>query len=62
MDDLSNDDIAEFNLELQNSDILGELNPDDYNISYYITYADANSSINALPELSINDKYFTNLC
>ncbi|MDA0317615.1 MAG: choice-of-anchor L domain-containing protein, partial [Bacteroidetes bacterium] len=47
--DLSNGDIAEFNLELQNSNILGGLNPNNYNISYYITFDDANSSINALP-------------
>ncbi|MDA8573051.1 choice-of-anchor L domain-containing protein, partial [Flavobacteriaceae bacterium] len=48
-DDISNDDVAEFNLELQNPDILGGLNPDDYNISFYTSFDDANLSQNALP-------------
>ncbi|MDC0381042.1 PKD domain-containing protein, partial [Flavobacteriaceae bacterium] len=50
-DDTSNDDIEEFNLELQNSDILGGLTPANYNITYYTSFDDANSSQNELPLL-----------
>ena len=50
-DDLSNDGIEEFNLEAQRLDILGTLNPGNYNVTYYTTFEDANVSQNELPLL-----------
>ncbi|MDG1777781.1 MAG: choice-of-anchor L domain-containing protein, partial [Flavobacteriaceae bacterium] len=50
-DDLSNDGVEEFNLELRNSDIFGTLNPATYNVTYYTTFEDANIPQNELPLL-----------
>ncbi|MDC0635677.1 choice-of-anchor L domain-containing protein, partial [Flavobacteriaceae bacterium] len=50
-DDLTNDGIEEFNLEALNSDILGTLNPDSYDVTYYTTFDDATLPQNSLPNL-----------
>ena len=57
-DDVTNDGIEEFNLEAQNTDILGTLNSDNYNVTYYTTYEDATLSENSLPNIysSVSDQ------
>ena len=57
-DDVTNDGIAEFNLEVQNADILGTLNSDNYIVTYYTTYEDATLPQNSLPNLynSVTDQ------
>ena len=47
-DDISNDGIEVFNLELQTPDILGDLSPESYDVTYYITFDDANQELNQL--------------
>ena len=39
-DDITNDGIEVFNLELQTADILGDLSPQSYDVTYYITFDD----------------------
>jgi len=55
---VTNDGIEEFNLEAQNTDILGTLNSDNYNVTYYTTYEDATLSENSLPNIysSVSDQ------
>jgi gliding motility-associated-like protein len=47
-DDITNDGIEVFNLELQTADILGDLSPQSYDVTYYITFDDANQELNQL--------------
>jgi gliding motility-associated-like protein len=47
-DDISNDGIEVFNLELQTPDILGDLSPQSYDVTYYISFDDANQELNQL--------------
>ena len=52
-DDISNDNTEIFDLETQTLSILGALSPDNYTVSYYASFEDANTPQNALP-LSYN--------
>ena len=47
-DDVTNNGIEVFNLELQTPDILGDLSPQSYDVTYYISFDDANQELNQL--------------
>ena len=47
-DDSSNDGVENFDLSIQNQTILGEQDPNEYIISYYVSEEDAQSGNNAL--------------
>ena len=49
--DESNDGVEIFDLESQTPTILGILNPENYNVSYYISFEDAEQSQNSLEQL-----------
>ncbi|MBK86960.1 MAG: hypothetical protein CMC86_07190, partial [Flavobacteriaceae bacterium] len=57
-DDITNDGIEVFDLDQQTPGVLGSLNISDYNVSYYITFDDANLSQN---ELESSHQTSTNL-
>lgn len=49
--DSGNDNVEEFNLESQNSAVLGNQVPENYNITYHISLQDAETGSNPLPQL-----------
>ncbi|MEH6536665.1 MAG: gliding motility-associated C-terminal domain-containing protein [Psychroserpens sp.] len=48
-DDISADEIEDFDLSIQTSGILGAQSDTDFNVSYHLTLSDAQSDINPLP-------------
>ncbi len=62
-DDSTNDGLAEFNLESQNTTILGTQDPNDFKVTYHILQADADAGTNALasPYTSGNTTIYTRL-
>ncbi|NQZ48220.1 MAG: proprotein convertase P-domain-containing protein, partial [Erythrobacter sp.] len=53
-DDLSNDEFEEFNLELQTLGILGPQSSTDFNVTYHLSFADADAGAGVLPLLYTN--------
>lgn len=47
-DDVSNDMIADFDLDFQDAEILGSQNPSEFTITYHLTLEDAENGINVL--------------
>ena len=47
--DDNNDGIEAFNLSSQTPDILGELSPNNYTVTYHVTQADADQQLNPVP-------------
>jgi len=53
-DDMSNDGFEEFNLELQTLGILGPQSSTDFNVTYHLSFSDADAGVGVLPLLYTN--------
>lgn len=52
-DDVAQDGVEPINLTSFNNDVLGSQNASNFNVSYHLTQANANSNVAALPEIFI---------
>ncbi|WP_296382358.1 PKD domain-containing protein, partial [Winogradskyella sp.] len=53
-DDVSNDGIEEFDLSIQTAIILGSQSATDFNVTYHLSFTDADSDAGALPSMYTN--------
>ena len=55
--DMANDGVETFDLSLKNAEILGNLSPNNYTVSYHISSIDANTGSFPLPVLYTNSAW-----